>query len=88
MTQSVQLRFSSFIDVLGVEVHEEPYVREGNQTALKPGMTFTVELGIYLLGRLGISLEDNILPGTPSTLWACVKSGERRHHFLCEDPDA
>lgn len=46
---------------LGVEVHEEPYIREGNQTPLKPGMIFTVEPGIYLPGRLGIRLEDNII---------------------------
>ena len=50
---------------LGVEVHEEPYIREGNKSPLANGMIFTVEPGIYLPGRFGVRLEDNIII-TPS----------------------
>ncbi|MGB3905599.1 MAG: M24 family metallopeptidase, partial [Anaerolineae bacterium] len=34
---------------------------EGNDLTLRPGMTFTVEPGIYLPGRGGVRIEDNLL---------------------------
>lgn len=46
---------------LGLEVHEEPYMRAGNPVPLAPGMTFTVEPGIYLLDRGGVRIEDDML---------------------------
>ncbi len=46
---------------LGGEAHEEPYISEFDQTILKPGMTFTIEPGIYLPGRGGVRIEDDVL---------------------------
>ncbi|MEM4315729.1 MAG: Xaa-Pro peptidase family protein [Nitrososphaerota archaeon] len=46
---------------LGVEVHEEPYIRYGNKTPLTSGMIFTIEPGIYLPGQFGVRLEDNLV---------------------------
>ena len=46
---------------LGMEGHEAPYMRAGNQLILKPGMTFTVEPGIYLPDRNGVRIEDNVV---------------------------
>lgn len=46
---------------LGLEPHEEPYMRAGNSLKLEPGMTFTVEPGIYLDGRGGVRIEDNVV---------------------------
>ncbi|MCS6785315.1 MAG: M24 family metallopeptidase, partial [Candidatus Caldarchaeum sp.] len=46
---------------LGLEVHEEPYIREGNKTYLQAGMIFTVEPGVYLPGKFGVRLEDNLV---------------------------
>ncbi|MEX2161326.1 MAG: Xaa-Pro peptidase family protein [Anaerolineales bacterium] len=46
---------------LGMEGHEEPYMRAGNKMKLQPGMTFTVEPGIYLAGRGGVRIEDNVV---------------------------
>jgi Xaa-Pro dipeptidase len=46
---------------LGLEIHEPPYIVEGNKLALQPGMTFTVEPGIYLPGRGGVRIEDDVL---------------------------
>lgn len=43
---------------IGLEVHEHPYIVEGNQLLLEPGVTFSVEPGIYLAGRFGIRIED------------------------------
>jgi Xaa-Pro dipeptidase len=46
---------------LGLEVHEPPYIVEGNEELLQPGMTFTIEPGIYLPGQGGIRIEDDVL---------------------------
>jgi len=46
---------------LGLQVHEPPYIVAGNNTALRPGMVFTIEPGIYLQGRFGVRIEDDIL---------------------------
>jgi Xaa-Pro dipeptidase len=46
---------------LGMEVHEEPYIRAGNSFPLTPGMTFTIEPGIYLPGRGGVRIEDDVV---------------------------
>ncbi len=43
---------------IGLEVHEEPYLVAGNRRLLEPGMTFSVEPGIYLPGRFGVRIED------------------------------
>jgi Xaa-Pro aminopeptidase len=43
---------------IGLEVHEHPYLVEGNQLPLEPGMTFSIEPGIYLPGRFGVRIED------------------------------
>jgi Xaa-Pro dipeptidase len=46
---------------LGIEGHEEPYIRAGNQMQLKAGMSFTIEPGIYLPGRNGVRIEDDVV---------------------------
>ncbi len=46
---------------IGMEPHEDPYIRGGNMQLLEPGMTFTIEPGIYLPGRNGVRIEDNII---------------------------
>ncbi len=46
---------------IGMETHEPPYIVDGNALPLKPGMTFTVEPGIYLEGLGGIRIEDNVV---------------------------
>jgi Xaa-Pro dipeptidase len=46
---------------LGLETHEPPYIVAGNERPLEPGMTFTVEPGIYLPGRGGVRIEDDVL---------------------------
>ncbi|MGH2620784.1 MAG: M24 family metallopeptidase [Anaerolineales bacterium] len=46
---------------IGLEAHEPPYIRDGETALLEPGMTFTVEPGIYLAGRGGVRVEDNLV---------------------------
>jgi D-alanyl-D-alanine dipeptidase len=45
---------------IGIEIHEEPWMVEGNKLLLESGMTFTDEPGIYLPGKFGCRLEDVI----------------------------
>ena len=45
---------------LGLEVHEEPYIKPGNDFILEKGMTFTIEPGIYIPNLGGIRIEDDI----------------------------
>jgi Xaa-Pro dipeptidase len=46
---------------LGLEGHEPPYIRDGNPMLLTPGMTFTIEPGIYLPGKGGVRIEDDVV---------------------------
>ncbi|MET8287447.1 aminopeptidase P family protein [Streptomyces sp. NPDC048448] len=43
---------------IGVTTHEPPYMIEGEEQPLVPGMCFSVEPGIYLPGRFGVRIED------------------------------
>ena len=43
------------------KAHEAPYIVEGNERLLEPGMVFTIEPGIYRMGEIGIRIEDNVL---------------------------
>jgi len=46
---------------LGMDVHESPYVVEGNTTPLEPGNVVTIEPGIYLEGKGGVRIEDDVV---------------------------
>ena len=43
---------------VGLEVHEPPYIVDGNERELEPGMVFSVEPGVYLEDRFGVRIED------------------------------
>ena len=45
---------------LGLEIHEEPYIKPDNDFVLESGMTFTIEPGIYIPNLGGIRIEDDI----------------------------
>ncbi|NON69635.1 aminopeptidase P family protein [Corynebacterium ulcerans] len=46
---------------IGLSTHEEPFIMEGNDLVLQPGMAFSVEPGIYLEGRFGARIEDIVV---------------------------
>ena len=46
---------------VGLDIHEAPYIVEGNERELQPGMVFSVEPGVYLDGRFGVRIEDLVV---------------------------
>ncbi len=46
---------------LGLEGHEPPYLFSENPLLIENGMTFTIEPGIYLPGRGGVRIEDDVV---------------------------
>lgn len=46
---------------IGLDVHEEPYIISDNDLPLEPGMTFSIEPGVYLPDRLGVRIEDIVV---------------------------
>ena len=46
---------------LGLDVHEEPNIVDGNEMPLEEGMVFTIEPGVYIEGWGGIRIEDDIV---------------------------
>ena len=54
---------------LGLSLHEEPYLVEGNTLPLAAGMVFSDEPGVYFPGQFGIRIEDTVV---------CAADGGRR----------
>ncbi|MGI6663305.1 MAG: M24 family metallopeptidase [Bacillota bacterium] len=46
---------------LGLEIHEDPYVVASNTSPLPVGSTFTIEPGVYIPGKGGIRIEDDVV---------------------------
>ena len=46
---------------MGVTAHEGPFIADGDEGAIRPGMVFTIEPGIYLPGLVAFA--------TPTPLW-------------------
>ena len=43
---------------IGLTAHEPPYLVEGEELPLEPGMCFSIEPGIYLPDEFGVRIED------------------------------
>jgi Xaa-Pro aminopeptidase len=46
---------------IGLEIHENPFLKPDGKGKLKAGQVLTVEPGIYIPGRLGVRIEDDVL---------------------------
>lgn len=46
---------------IGLEVHEAPRVSKLSKDIIKKGMVFTIEPGIYLEGKFGVRIEDDVV---------------------------
>jgi len=45
----------------GLEIHESPFLKPDGKGKLKAGQVITIEPGIYIPGKLGVRIEDDIL---------------------------
>jgi Xaa-Pro aminopeptidase len=45
----------------GLEIHESPFLKADAKGKLKAGQVITIEPGIYVPGKLGVRIEDDIL---------------------------
>jgi Xaa-Pro aminopeptidase len=61
---------------IGTTTHEPPYMIEGEEQPLLPGMCFSVEPGIYLAGRFGVRIEDIVT--VTETGWLRLNNTDRR----------
>jgi Xaa-Pro aminopeptidase len=64
---------------LGLEVHEPPYLRAGNDQRLDVGHVFSVEPGIYVPGRFGVRYENIVHLGVDGP--EAMNHSPRRHLF-------
>jgi Xaa-Pro aminopeptidase len=46
---------------LGLDVHESPRLSTQSSDVLAPGNVVTVEPGVYLDGRFGVRIEDDVV---------------------------
>lgn len=46
---------------IGLEIHEAPAISESSKDILKENMVHTIEPGIYLKGKFGVRIEDDVL---------------------------
>jgi len=46
---------------LGLEIHEEPIVANKKTGKLRANMVLTVEPAVYVPGKLGVRIEDDVL---------------------------
>ncbi|CAM4293656.1 Xaa-Pro peptidase family protein [Nocardia ninae] len=60
---------------IGLSVHEEPYIVEGNDLVLQQGMAFSIEPGIYFRGDWGARIEDIVVV----TADGCESMNQRPH---------
>jgi len=46
---------------VGLEVHEQPWIRQNEPKKLTRGMVVTVEPGVYINSKFGVRIEDTVL---------------------------
>ncbi|PRQ11954.1 peptidase M24 family protein [Corynebacterium sp. 13CS0277] len=60
---------------VGLDVHEAPYAAKTQKGTLRPGMTLTIEPGIYVPGQGGVRIEDTLIitEGAPEIITTVSK---------------
>ncbi len=46
---------------LGLEIHENPFLKASGEGRLQAGQVITIEPGVYMPGKLGVRIEDDVL---------------------------
>ncbi len=69
---------------IGVTTQEPPYMIEGEERLIEPGMCFSIEPGVYLPHRFGVRIED--VASRPRTAAAPGRHASRdAHRHLMHD---
>lgn len=58
---------------MGVTAHEAPFIADGDESVIEPGMVLTIEPGIYLPGLGGFRHSDTIV--VTETGLVCLTEG-------------
>ena len=66
---------------IGLDIHEDPFLKPEATGALQPGHVLTIEPAVYLPGRLGVRLEDDVLV----TAHGCQVLTRRTPHSFCAE---
>ena len=45
----------------GLEIHESPFLKPDGKGRLKAGQVITIEPGVYIPGKIGVRIEDDVL---------------------------
>ena len=46
---------------VGLDIHEEPFIKQGTESRIEKNMVLTIEPGIYIPKKYGIRIEDTLL---------------------------
>lgn len=66
---------------LGLDVHEHPYLVEGNNEIIQAGMTFAFDGALYIPGKIGVRFEDTVV----ATEDGCEVFGKQANSYRLED---
>ncbi len=66
---------------IGVDVHEHPYMVEGNTDTLEAGMAFSVEPGVYIPGKWGARIEDIVVASADGP----IRCNNNTHEYVVVD---
>lgn len=61
---------------LGSDIHEDPFMVQGNDTPLAPGMVFSIEPMLCLYGECGVRLEDICQMTETGPRWFCPPAAD------------
>lgn len=60
---------------LGLDIHEGPWIVQGDKTSLAPGMCFSIEPMLCVYGECGVRLEDIVYMTEEGPRWFCPPAG-------------
>lgn len=72
---------------LGLDIHEEPWIVAGNDTALAPGMCFSIEPMLCVYGECGVRLEDIVHMTATGPRWFCPPAASPEAPFGADPLD-
>ena len=60
---------------LGLDIHDGPWIVQGDKTSLAPGMCFSIEPMLCVYGECGVRLEEIVYMTEEGPRWFCPPAG-------------